>query len=320
MIKINLLPSNIFEARAIKRVIALFAIILIAVVAVSLVMTQKLNKESADLQQQTKVAADLKQQADTLASQASSLLAQIAPIESKIKFIDDVKAHNLVYPKLYEELAKFTYKKIIYSSLQSDGSALTITAYTPSLKDTGRYLLNMYRATHIFSSVTISGVPGYPYAGAAPGGGGVGIPGGMGGMAAPAMAPALPGPTGAGFGQQSSMSRVPTVDSQGQSLAVSMTGGPGGYEAPPGGFGGTTYGGIDAISAGVGKAEQKQNTGFQLTVTCRLANPIIAPAAPGTGTGQAMPGMGGMPGGMPGGTSPIPGSSPIPGGPRPSGS
>lgn len=305
MIKINLLPPNIFEARAIKRVIILFSVVLIAVIVISLAVTKKVNDAATAYKQEADAAAILKQQADQLASQASALRSEIAPIKSKVDFFEAVKSYNLQYPALYEELAKFTYKKIIYSSLQPDGSSLNITAHTPSLKDAGRYLLNMYRASHIFTSVTISGVPGYPHTGStasATGGGPMpAAPSGMGGSPGGVLQPVrLRGPGG------------PSLS--GGSIA-DFTGAMGGGESTGGmpGGPGTTYGGIGAITSGIGRSEQKKQTGFELTVTCRLAKPIMAPVAPGVATGQTTPGMGGMPGGSPAGL-PSPMS---PGAPRP---
>lgn len=303
MIKINLLPPNIFEARAIKRVIILFSVVLIAVIAISLAVTKKVNDAAAVYKQEADAAEILKQQAAQLESQASALRSEIAPIKSKVDFFEAVKSYNLQYPALYEELAKFTYKKIIYSSLQPDGSSLNITAHTPSLKDAGRYLLNMYRASHIFTSVTISGVPGYPHTGSTASVTGGGPGGGM--------PPSMPTPTASGFGQQASLSRIPEAgrDTLSGGSVADFMGATGGM---PGGLG-TTYGGIGAITSGVGRSEQKKQTGFELTVTCRLAKPIMAPVAPGVATGQTTPGMGGMPGGPPGGLS---GSMP-PGAPMP---
>jgi hypothetical protein len=73
--------------------------------------------------------------------------------------------YNGKAPALYEELARFTYEKIRYREIALNETDMAIQAYAPSLADAGRYLLNLYRATHIFSQVSMSAVPGYSSAG-----------------------------------------------------------------------------------------------------------------------------------------------------------
>lgn len=291
MIKINLLPPNIYEARTIKRLVALFAVILVLIVFAGVSYTAKLKKDTEAKKAEADMAESLTKQAQQYESQAQSIRSGIAPIQQKVEFFKAVQSYNEQYPKLYEELTKFTYAKVIYSQLTPSGSALQIQAFAPSLSDVGRYLLNLYKATHVFTSVAISAVPGYPQEGGQAGSGqpGMGMP---------------PPPPGL------------------------MTGGTMGLPPMPGGLpgsspqampstGGTGYGGLEAITSGVTRAAERRK-GFSFTVTCTLKTPITPPAPPGGGGGVNAQGMGG---GMPGMGAPMPGTAPTPpgapGGPPP---
>lgn len=170
MIKINLLPLYVFEKQAVRR------LLMIAVVAWGVVLlvcfvfwnrqTAALN-ELKTLRDQTKM---IETQVNTLKQQASTERAKIGPITGKIKFIKDVMDYNLQAPQLYEELARFTYEKIPYRKIDLNDQAMQIEAYAPSLADAGLYLLNLYRATHVFSQVSMSPISGYSSSGGSPGG------------------------------------------------------------------------------------------------------------------------------------------------------
>jgi hypothetical protein len=320
MIKINLLPPNIFEARTIKRLAVVFAVVFLVIVGACLAYWNKINKETADWKAKAEVANGLLMQANQIKQQAADLRAQIGPITTKIQFFEDVKKYNDKYPAIYEKLAKFTYKKVLYTQLTPSGPTLTIQAYAPSLTDAGRYLLNLYKATHIFQSVAISGVPGFPQQGQAqPGIGGGAMPT-IGMAPGPAPPPISAAPSGGALGSHASMSRVPNA------WALSQTGPPTMFvpPMPEAGTGGessisTGYGGIGTIERGVSQAEA-QRRGFSFTVTCVLkpdvdiAAPVVpgvAVAAAGTPGMPGMPGMGGMP--TPGMT--MPGMASPPAGP-----
>lgn len=266
MIKINLLPPGIFEARAIKRLIVLFAVLVVGIVGGCMYYTSKVNAEKEQYASDAVIAEGLRDKAKNIFDMAKAERGKIQPITEKLTFMDEVLAHNLKYPKLYEELSKFTYHKVIYSQLSvSQDGTVTIAAYAPSLMDAGRYLLNMYRATHLFSSVGISAVPGYPADGSGSAGGGLAA-GGM-----PTLAGAPPPMTPTGLGGEV------TTPSQG-----------------------TAFGGMGAIASGLGRSAARRS-GFNFTVTCTLKDPSItlAPSAAG-GAAPGTPGMMPLTGGLTG--------------------
>lgn len=173
MIKINLLPRTINEKKVIKNTAVLFGVLVVMVAMIGVLYTQLF------LVPQVQAEEQLATQTEALEQEVLGIEKQVAdwkdnkipPVQKKLTFIKDVLDYNLKYPKLYEEIAKWTYEKVAYMGMGCDGTQVTIAARTKSLDDLGRFLLNMYRATDLFTEVTISGVPGYPTAGRGGGGG-----------------------------------------------------------------------------------------------------------------------------------------------------
>lgn len=233
---------------------------------------------------------------EALEAEVATAQAKIPPVKAKTQYITDVLTYNEKLPALYEEVTKYTYNRIEYRSMSASGQSMQISAHARTIGDCGRYLLNMYRAGHIFSSVSISAIPGWP-AGSSGGGGG-GMPGGMmGGM--PGMGGGMPG-------------------------MPAMGGMPGGMPGMPA-MGGGMPGGISGGTA----SRSTISRGFDFTVTCALVEPIGAPtynpnagAETTGGTAGGMAGVPGMPGPgmMPGGGG-MPGPGMMPGSsiPPPSG-
>lgn len=277
MIKINLLPPGIFEARVIKRLIVLFSIILVGIVAGCMYYTSTVNKATEGYKAETAIAKEWRAKAEGYKSQADSELAKIGPIDAKLGFVKNVDTFNEVYPKLYEAMARYTYHKITYSqmTISPDGS-VSITAHAPSLSDAGRYLLNMYRATELFASVAISNVPGYPAdnAGGSMGGGlsfGASLP-----SATPSLSPA--------GGMM--MSQAPLMGGSQPALPA------------------MSPGGLGAVTTGLNRSPARQS-GFNFTVSCTLRDPSILATPSPTGQSAAPGVMPGPGGGMSLGTAPL---------------
>jgi len=315
MIKINLLPPGIFEARVIKRLIALFAVLLILVIGLMSVWYVKINKDADAMKAKADQAEAYTREAQAWAARASEARAPIANMKAKCDFFDAVAKYNLVYVNLYREIAKFTYARVTYSDLKpSGGTVITITAHAPSIMDAGRYLLNMYRATHLFSSVTISAVPGWPPESSTVTAAGMPAPAAqqanpMAGTSYPTM-PRTSYPTGPRFGMAAPQTQQ-TMDISGLSLSGPSAVGPSVTDTT-GGTGATGYGGLGAIGTSLRRTAAGR-TGFDFTVTCTLKNPIVPPTPPSGASSQANPMGGGM-----GGVPTMPAASPTPP-PAPSG-
>lgn len=174
MIKINLLPRTINEKKVVKNTAVLFGVLVVVVAMIGILYTQLF------LVPQVQAEEQLATQTEALEQEVLGIEKQVAdwkdnkipPVQKKLTFIKDVLDYNLKYPKLYEEIAKWTYEKVAYMGMGCNGTEVTMAARTKTLDDLGRFLLNMYRATDLFTEVTISGVPGYPMASGDASGGG----------------------------------------------------------------------------------------------------------------------------------------------------
>lgn len=285
MLRINLLPKSIYERRNVMRMMFLFGFIFIVLAAG---MAAWILKLSATEHNQTDIVVKTEAEAkvvEGLEADVAAAQAKIPPVKAKTQYIADVLDYNDKVLALYQKVARYTYNRIEYKSMNTSGSSLTMSAHARTIGDCGRYLLNMYRAGHLFTSVTISNIPGWPEGNTSASGGGMmggGMMGGMMGM--PGGMPGMPGGMGGGM--------------------------PGGVSMMPGG-----------ASGGISGGNASKNTisrGFDFTVTCALVEPISAPTyTPGSaesagaaaGPSGSTSGMGMIPGMSPG-TMPGPGSMP----------
>lgn len=120
-----------------------------------------LNNHKQELTEQVTLMEQKMAEVKAIEAQAIAEEAKAPIMQGKVTFFDALAAYNVEYPKLYAELAKYTYSRVLYRSVEPSGTQLKIGATARSVGDCGRYLLNMYRATHIFNSVTIDAVPGW---------------------------------------------------------------------------------------------------------------------------------------------------------------
>lgn len=160
MIKINLLPKTINQKAILRNTAIAFGVGLIAVIAAGFVFASKLDAEITAMKQQLAYAEEGKARVEQLNKQADNFAATTDPMQKKLDFIKAVLQYNLKYPELYAEVTKWTYEKVEYVSMSSDGSNVTMSARVRKLEDLGRFMLNMYRAKDLFDSVSITGVQG----------------------------------------------------------------------------------------------------------------------------------------------------------------
>jgi len=160
-LKINLLPPHIFEKRRMRNSVLVFAALVAAVAAGMFGWYSVLSARERDLTTEVLGWEEKANAVKILEAQAAAEEAKSPPIKQKVDFIEQVMAYNGAYPKIYEELAKYTYSRILYRSIEPTATQIKIGARARSVGDCGRYMLNMYRASHILSSVTIDAVPGW---------------------------------------------------------------------------------------------------------------------------------------------------------------
>jgi Tfp pilus assembly protein PilN len=159
MLRINLLPAYVAQRRRTRSVLVLESIVSAVIIAAMLGLEfGYLKPQDTNEQQLAATAAAASANIATLTGDASKIASSAGPIQANIDYVNSVYAYNLVYPTLFEHVAKYTSPRILYSGMQMNGANLEIQAYTPSLEELGRYMEIMYQDPD-FTSVSISAVP-----------------------------------------------------------------------------------------------------------------------------------------------------------------
>ena len=300
-VKINLLPKSYYEKRAAKILSAFLLVVFVAVVGGLFFYKIKfIDKEINELNQKIAYAQDIKQKVDALNAEVEQRKADVAYYTKRVDFMKSVLRFNKSIPKIFEDVAKWTYEKVQYQSLNTDGSSVTIRGRSRSLDDVGRYILNLYKAQSVFNSVTLS-VDGF---GGSSGVGRMGMPGGM-SSPMPGRAPGMPGMSSPG-GMPGSMSPPMSVGAPGMPSPGGM---PGSMSPMPGGISR-----MPGMSGNQGSTFASSGGWINFTINASLRNPISAPQWSDGGTTQGGGNMNyGMPGyGMPGMSAGMPGGMPPP--------
>jgi len=293
-IKINLLPKSYYEVKSAKKLVILFALLLVVLLVVSIFWKIKINESTSQIQKKIDIANNYKKQIDAINLEISNRQAEVAYFQIRVDGIKKVLDFNKTIPGPFLEVAKWTYEKVQYTSLGINGSSVTIEARARSLDDIGRYILNLYKASDTFNPGSISlTIDGMGSGGGTSASGMSGMPG-MGGM-----------PSGMpGMGGSSMPGAMPNMTTP-SAIASPATGGMG----MPGAMG---MGGMSAGTAGV-SASSAGWIKFKINAT--LKNSVTAPTFSLTASAPAAStGMGGMSSGMgmPGATG-MAGPSAMPG-------
>ena len=305
-VKINLLPKSYYEKRSAKILSAFLLVVLVAVVGgLFFYKINFIDTEIDDLNQKIAYAQDIKQKVDALNAEVEQKKADVAYYTKRVDFMKSVLRFNKSIPRIFEDVATWTYEKVQYQTLGTDGSSVTIRGRARSLDDVGRYILNLYKAQSVFNSVTLS-IDGF---GGGSGAGRMGMPGGI-SSPMPGITPGMPSPGGMPGGMSSPMpGGMPGMPSPG--------GMPGGMSSP---MPGRTPGmpGMSGMSNNLGSTFATSGGWINFTINASLRNPISAPQwSDGVASSGSMNyGMSGMPGGMsPGMPSPSVQGPPMPNAP-----
>ncbi|MGC8784032.1 MAG: PilN domain-containing protein [Armatimonadota bacterium] len=219
MLKLNLLPPNIYEPRKKRAWFAVFVVVWIALagglIAWQLSLVNLKSQKSEELQQQEAIVKQVEQ----TEQEAMNTKALVAPLLTRAQLADEIFRYNKQYPKLYREVRRWTIDSVRYGSLGvAQGMTLQAQAVTRDLDEMARYLQIMLQCP-LFTGVSISWTTaggttttttagGFGGMGAPPFGGGYGVPttpyGAYGTGApygAPTGVPGMPGAPGARAGQ-----------------------------------------------------------------------------------------------------------------------
>ena len=163
-LRINLMPAYIADQQKTKTVVIGTVVGVLSIVGGLLgyqflflapsVTAMTVEKEAAD--------SDAKAVEATVAA-TDALKAQIKPLQEKVNFVKSVRHHNVLVPQIYRNVAKYTYRKVEYSSMAVSGDSLSIDAYVQNLSDVGKYYLTIFANPDI-KSVSIGALPGWPNA------------------------------------------------------------------------------------------------------------------------------------------------------------
>lgn len=223
MLKLNLLPPNIYEPRKKRAWFAVFVVVWIALagglIAWQLSLVNLKSQKSEELQQQEAIVRQVEQ----TEREATNTKALVAPLLTRAQLADEIFRANKQYPKLYREVRRWTIDSVRYGSLGvAQGMTLQAQAVTRDLDEMARYLQIMLQCP-LFTGVSISWTTaggtatttttgGFGGMGAPPFGGGYGAPttpygayegtyGTGAPYGAPTGVPGMPGAPGARAGQ-----------------------------------------------------------------------------------------------------------------------
>ena len=239
MLKLNLLPPNIYEPRKKRAWFAVFVVVWLALagglIAWQLSLVNLKSQKSEELQQQEAIVRQVEQ----TEQEAQNTKALVAPLLTRAQLADEIFRANKQYPKLYREVRRWTIDSVRYGSLGvAQGITLQAQAVTRDLDEMARYLQVMLQCP-LFTGVSISwSAAGSTTTGTAA------RPGGFGGMGTP--------PFGGGYG-------APT------SPYTGMYGAPAGLPGVPGG----------AAGAAGSRLGQQAQQGIVFTVVATLREPLV---------------------------------------------
>lgn len=337
MLRVNLLPPYIYDARKKQMWMVANGALLAAVIALFAVLYVNAIGQYDVAKKRLDTANELQTQYNDLDQQINDTNNKIADTKTKQKFVADSQEYNKSWPRVYRSMASVTSPNILLESLavsSNNHHELIANGFCPDEIKLARWWMDLRNETEMFDSVFITLPPhpfqpasnntagGFGFGGGQMGGGYPGMPGGgrgFGGMSGGF--PGAPGGMGSfqgggpgGFGSRGGRG-MPGMAGMGGMAGMAGMGGFGGGGRGMGGGGNNGQ-------ASATEIEGRRGINFVATLLLKdkLAPPIAVPTWPATaGAGAAgmagfgggrmgmMGGMPGMPGGMPGG---IPGAPP----------
>ena len=249
--------------------------------------------------------------------QATAAITSLGQINTNLQSYQAAQLYNYAYPELFQRVVSYTSSRVLYNGMSvsngggaggtgGGGATLTISGYTHSLGDLGRYLQMMYTEPDASAISLNTGIPGptspnpdTPQT--------FTIPAGV-----TAKLPGYPHPITSYTVQKGRIISVNTGAAAGGQFGAPAAGGFQG--APAGGFGGQQqafgrprgFGGAGAFGgSAAGAATAAANTfdarhdGFPFVVALTLKQPLSPPSMSGAAAaGAATSSPGGPPGGF----------------------
>lgn len=161
MLRINLLPAYIAERRKTRAAIAGFSALFAGVTAAMLAFFLYQSGQVALRETEANDQEILAQQVQGIQSDASRIRSEVQPILAKRDFVDGVLFYNTLRPRIFRNLAAYTYRNVEYNELALQGQTVSIKAFAREVSDVGRFLITMFGNPDL-AAVSVSGLPGWP--------------------------------------------------------------------------------------------------------------------------------------------------------------
>lgn len=166
MLRLQLLPDQVFEGARIKKAVLLCTALFLVDAVICFLWFSSTKTAMLSMTQQAEVASGFKSQIDALDGQIAGLQAQIAPVDSKRDYILALKDYGDNWPQRMRELAKYIYARVEVLSCQLDTQGFELEVRTKTTEDVARLLMNLkmaYAAGLLQQdSLNVTGVTGWP--------------------------------------------------------------------------------------------------------------------------------------------------------------
>ena len=141
MLKLNLLPPNIYEPRKKRAWFGVFVVVWIALAAGLIAWQLSLVNQKSQKQQELQQQQAIVEQVDRTEQEARNTRQLVAPLLARVSLADEVFRYNKQYPKLYRDVRRWTIDSVRYGSLGvAQGTTLQAQAVMRNLDEMARYL------------------------------------------------------------------------------------------------------------------------------------------------------------------------------------
>ena len=162
MLRINLLPAYLEEQK--KRNVQYTLAVLTALLLIGGALAYHflvLQPSVDDMERQASEMDTRATEVETLKGQTDTLVASIQPLTDKVKFVKQTRWYNGLRPRIFEQVARYTYNQVEYNSMAVQGDSLSIKGRVKKLSDAANYYLAM-SANPDVKAVGWNGIYGWP--------------------------------------------------------------------------------------------------------------------------------------------------------------
>jgi len=166
MLRLQLLPDQVFEGARIRKATILCTLIFLIDAVVCFLWFSSTKTAMVSMTAQAEAASAFQGQIAALDGEISALQAQIAPVDSKHDYILGLKDYGDNWPQRMRELAKFIYARVEVLSCQLTAEGFELEVRTKTTEDVARLLMNLKQAYAAGlmqqDSLNVTGLSGWP--------------------------------------------------------------------------------------------------------------------------------------------------------------